>query len=122
MNAKAVGERLVALCQEGKNVEAINELYAGDVVSVEAVAPPEGERTAEGIEAVLGKNQWWFENHEVHSSAVRGPYPHGEDRFCAVFDFDVTFKPAGQRFKMEEVAHYTVQDGKIVREEFFYMT
>lgn len=120
MNAKAVGERLVALCSEGKNLDALDELYAADVVSVEAAKAPGMERTANGIDAVRGKNQWWIDNHEVHSSSVRGPFPHGDDRFCALFDFEVTFKPAGQRFKMEEVAHYTVKDGKIVREEFFY--
>jgi len=27
---------------------------------------------------------------------------------------------AGQRMKMDEVALYTVKDGKIVHEEFFY--
>lgn len=120
MNAKAVGERLVALCSEGKNLDALDELYSADVVSVEAAKAPGMERTANGIDAVRGKNQWWIDNHEVHSSSVRGPFPHGDDRFCALFDFEVTFKPAGQRFKMEEVAHYTVKDGKIVREEFFY--
>ncbi len=120
MNAKAVGERLVALCSEGKNLDALDELYSADVVSVEAAKAPGMERTANGIDAVRGKNQWWIDNHEVHSSSVRGPFPHGDDRFCALFDFEVTFKPAGQRFKMEEVAHYTVEDGKIVREEFFY--
>lgn len=121
MNAMAVGERLVSLCREGKNMDVIEELYSDDVVSVEAMAPPDGgDRTSNGIEAVRGKNQWWNENHEVHEASVRGPYPHGDDRFCALFEFEVTFKPADQRFKMEEVAHYTVKDGKIVREEFFY--
>ena len=58
-------------------------------------------------------------NHEIHGASVRGPFPHG-DRFCVLFEYDVTFKPEGKRFKMEEVAHYTVHDGKVVREEFFY--
>lgn len=121
MSANAVGERLVALCAEGKNMDAISELYADDVTSVEATAPPEGgDRESKGIDAIRGKNEWWMENHEVHDAAVRGPFPHGEDRFCALFEFDVTFKPSGQRFKMEEVALYTVEDGKITREEFFY--
>ncbi len=121
MDAMAVGERLVSLCREGKNMDAINELYADDVVSVEAMEPPAGgDRTSQGIDAIRGKNQWWNENHEVHDASVRGPYPHGDDRFCALYEYEVTFKPAGQRFKMEEVAHYTVKDGKVVREEFFY--
>ncbi len=120
MNAKEIGERLVSLCKEGRNMDAINELYADDVVSVEAAAPSGEDRTSHGIEAVRGKNKWWADNHEVHGTSVRGPFPHGDDRFCALFEFDVTFKPEDKRFKMEEVAHYTVSDGKVVREEFFY--
>ena len=29
-------------------------------------------------------------------------------------------KPSGQRMQMEEAAFYTIRNGKIVREEFFY--
>jgi ketosteroid isomerase-like protein len=32
----------------------------------------------------------------------------------------VTFKPTGQRMQMTEMALYTVKDGKIAQEEFFY--
>jgi ketosteroid isomerase-like protein len=115
-----IGERLVELCREGKNMDAINELYDPNVVSVEAAAPPQGQREVRGIDAVRGKNQWWGENHEVHGASTRGPFPHGDDRFCVLFEFDVTNKPSGQRMKMEEVALYTVTNGKISKEEFFY--
>ena len=110
MNAKEIGQKLVALCREGKNLESINTLYAGNIVSVEAADPPGGSRIAEGLEAVRGKNQWWSENHEIHSAAVEGPYPHGDDRFAVRFAYDITNKPSGKRMKMDEV----------VREEFFY--
>ncbi len=122
MNALEIGQKLVAMCREGRNMDAINELYADDVVSVEAMAPPEGgEREMSGIDAVRGKNDWWNENHEVHDASVAGPFPHGDDRFCVHFKFDVTSKPmGGQRFSMEEIGLYSVADGKITKEEFFY--
>ncbi len=121
MSAQEIGQTLVDLCREGRNLEAVDRLYAADVVSVEAMAPPDGgERTSRGIDAVRGKNQWWIENHEVHGASVAGPFPHGDDRFCVHFAFDVTFKPSGQRFQMEEVALYTLEDGRVTREEFFY--
>ncbi|MBC7975998.1 MAG: nuclear transport factor 2 family protein, partial [Myxococcales bacterium] len=47
------------------------------------------------------------------------PYPNG-DRFAVRFNYDVTHKPSSKRIQMDEVALYTVKDGKIVREEFFY--
>ena len=120
MSALEIGQKLVAFCKEGKNLDAINSLYADDVVSVEAADPPGGERTASGIDAVRGKNQWWTENHEIHSASVEGPWPHGDDKFAVRFSYDVTNKPSGQRIKMDEIAVYTLTNGKVSREEFFY--
>ncbi len=68
-----------------------------------------------------GKNQWWSENHELHSTSVEGPWPHGDDRFAVRFAFDITHKPSGMRMKMDEIGLFTVSDGKVVREEFFYV-
>lgn len=126
-DVKTVGERLVELCRQGNNRQAIEELYADDIVSVEACDMPASDdcpggssRTIEGIDAVLGKTDWWYENHTVHSGACRGPYCHRPDRFAVVFNYDVTFKPANQRMQMEEVGVYTVRDGKVSREEFYY--
>jgi ketosteroid isomerase-like protein len=51
---------------------------------------------------------------------VARSYPHGEDRFAVRLSYDVTNKPSGRRMKMDEIALFTVADGKIVREEFFY--
>jgi ketosteroid isomerase-like protein len=121
MKLKEIGQRLVDLVKEGKNLEAIYELYGKDIASIEAAAPAQGgERVSKGVDAVKAKNEWWAENHEVHGASAKGPFPHGEDRFCVVFEYDVTNKPSGQRFDMQEVALYTVSGGKIVREEFFY--
>lgn len=121
-SALEVGRELLALVQEGRNIDAIDALYANDVESVEAAAMPDQPRTLNGHDAVRGKSEWWEANHDVHEANVRGPYPH-DDRFIMFFDFEVTAKGgpmAGQRYRMEEGALYTVKDGKIVKEEFFY--
>lgn len=120
MSAKEIGQKLVAFCKEGKNLESINTLYSENIESIEASAGPDGNRIAQGIEAVRGKNQWWSENHDIHSANVAGPYPHGEDRFAVRFEYDITNKPSGQRMQMDEVGLFTVEGGKIVKEEFFY--
>lgn len=119
MTTLEVGQKLVELCKQGKNLEAIQTLYAPNVASVEAMSMPNMPAEMNGIEAVLGKSQWWIENHEIHDAQCDGPFPHG-DRFIVRFGYDVTNKPSGQRIKMDEMALYTVADGKIVREEFFY--
>lgn len=118
-NALEIGQQLYDLCAQGQNVKAVDTLYADNVVSVEAVDMGNG-RKAEGKAAIRGKNTWWMDNHEVHNATVKGPFPHGEDRFAMFFDYDITGKQDGQRRQMAEVGLYTVANGKIVREEFFY--
>jgi len=121
MTTLEVGKKLVELCKQGKNAEAMETLYAPDIVSVEAAAMANFPAEARGREAVLAKSKWWSENHTVHSAVTEGPWPNG-DRFAVRFVYDVTNKPSNQRFQMEEIALFSVKNGKIVREEFFYAT
>ena len=122
MTTKEIADQLVALCRAGKNLEATETLLGADIVSVE----PSGNETMPAVQtgrdAVRGKNQWWINNHTIHSAQIKGPFPNG-DRFAVIFNFEVTPKAGpmtGKRFRMEEVALYTVSDGRISREEFFY--
>jgi hypothetical protein len=120
MNTLEVGKKLVELCNQGKNDEAIEALYSHDIVSVEAGAPPGESAEKRGIEAIRGKSKWWFDNHIVHSAKSEGPFPNG-DRFAVRFTYDITAKHMNNlRLVMDEVGLFTVKDGKIVREEFFY--
>lgn len=119
MNSTEIGKKLVAMCREGKFEEAMKALYDKNIVSVEAMAPPGGSKEVKSLDACLGKAKHFNETTEVHSARVEGPFPNG-DRFAVFFDFDVTHKEQNQRGKMTEVAVYTVKDGKIVHEEFFY--
>lgn len=119
MTTQEVAQQLVDLCKEGKFMEAVQTLYAQDIVSVEATPMPDGTREMTGIDAVIGKGNWWADNHEVHSASVEGPLVAGS-HFCVRFTLDVTFKPTGKRTTMDELAIYHVKDGKVAREEFFY--
>jgi ketosteroid isomerase-like protein len=119
MTTQEVANKLVKLCSESKFAEATKTLYSPDIVSVEAGAPPGGSRETKGLDAVLAKGEWWTTNHEVHSATVEGPLVVGS-HFAVLFKLDVTFKPEGRRFQMEEIGVYKVADGKVVYEEFFY--
>ena len=114
-----LAKQLVEHCNKGENHKAIESLYSPDVVSVEAGAPPGQSREAKGLHAVLGKSKWWAENHIIHSAKVEGPWPH-DDRFIVRFTYDVTLKSSNKRFTMDETGLFTVKNGKVVREEFFY--
>lgn len=117
-----IADKLVTYCREGKEAQGLQELYSPDAVSVEATPMEGGSAESAGLEAIKGKHDWWFNAHEVHSSKVEGPFFHGPDRFGVIFEMDVTNKESKQRMQMRELGVYTVKDGKIVREEFFYNT
>ena len=119
MSTMEIARKLVELCKQGKNQEALDTLFATDAVSLEAGAPPGMQREAKGLAAIKAKGEWWLANHEVHSASMTGPWPH-DDRFIVGFQYDITNKPSGNRMKMNEVGLFTVKNGKIVREEFFY--
>jgi len=119
MTTAEVATQLVALCRDGKFLEAIDTLYADNVASVEARPWPDSGRETHGKDAVKGKSLWWFDNNEVHSATVTGPFV-SPDRFAVVFHFDYTKKADGQRVQFSETAVYDVENGKIVRDEFLY--
>ena len=121
MTNQEVGKKYVALCKEGRFDECLNSLFAKNAVSVEAGAPPGMDRTASGLDAIKAKGKWWADNHTVHKAETFGPYPH-DNRFAVRFVFDITHKPSGKRMTMDEIGLFTVDNGKITREEFFYPT
>lgn len=111
---------LLEHCRNGTEAEGLDTLYASDAVSVEAVDISGGGVETKGVEAIKGKHEWWGNAFEVHDSRVEGPYIHGKNRFGVIFELDATNKESGERSQMKEFAVYTVDNGKIVREEFFY--
>lgn len=121
MDIKQLATELVALCNEGKDADAMNRFYADTIVSIEGADSEEMAARIEGIDAVRGKAEWWYANHEVHSLSATGPYlGHAPDEFAVRFQMDITPKQGGDRMQMDEVALYRVADGKIVEERFLY--
>jgi ketosteroid isomerase-like protein len=120
MTVEAIAKRYVAMCQKGMFNQVLDELFAANAVSVEAFAPPgAGSPEAVGLPAIRAKGEWWAGNHDIHSMVVTGPYPNG-NRFAVRFELDVTHKPSKKRIQMDEIGLFTVENGKITREEFFY--
>lgn len=114
-----LGQRYVALCRERRFETCLRELFSEDAVSAEAWAPPGVERLASGLPAIAAKGERWERDNELHSLELSGPFPF-EQRFAVFFRFEVTHKPSQRRMQMEEVGLFLVENGKIVREEFFY--
>ena len=119
MNTSEVAGKFVTMCNQGKNFDVMKELYAGNIVSVEAVRRKTGSFETAGKAEVIQKSAEWAGAHEIHGGKVDGPFLLG-DRFAVVFEFDVTVKATGERIQDREIAVYTVANSLITREEFFY--
>ena len=116
-----IANDLVSMCSQGQFMEVIEKHYSPNIESVEPMpGTPDRPNPMKGIDAIKGKNQWWAANHEVHGLRIDGPFV-GKDHFACRMWLDVTAKHMGNmRMQMEEMCLYTVKDGKIVKEEFYY--
>lgn len=122
MLAKDVGEKLVEFCNAGTPEQAVTELYADNIVSIEPQMDAQDVGgIVEGMPALLEKHAQWDANMEVHESIAEGPYlGRNPDEFVVKFAMQGTPR-GGERQHMQEVGRYTVVQGKIVREEFMYL-
>jgi hypothetical protein len=120
MTVEAIAKRLVQLCNDGKAEAAVDELYARDIVSIEANGTPEMPARIQGLDAVQKKSEWWYANNEVHGMTAEGPFiGNRKDQFAVRFVLDLTPK-GGKRLSMTEIGLYTVRGEKIAQEEFLY--
>jgi hypothetical protein len=117
MTTEEVAKKVVELTRKQAWHEAVDQLYAKDIVSVEAHSMGGGSPETRGIEGIRGKVDWWVGEMQVNDCKVSGPFV-AHDRFVVQYDMDVTNKKTKERMELSEVGVYTVKDGKIVREEF----
>ena len=116
MTTQEIAQDLVALCRAGKYAEAGEKHWADDVLSIEAAGENPEQR---GKSAARGKHDHWESANDVHDAQVGDPWVNG-DQFVVRFTIDQTQKATGQRMILDEVGLYTVRNGKIVEERFFY--
>jgi hypothetical protein len=117
MSRVEVATKLVEYCRKGEWMKAVDDLYAKDIVSVEAREMENMPTEMRGMDQVRGKTEWWEKNMQVHSAKATGPFV-ARDTFVVQFDVDVTDKASKKRMQMSEVGIYTVKEGKVAREEF----
>ena len=113
-----VANRLSELFKNFQWEKAQDELYSEDAQSIEPPGNP-GLPTVKGLDKIKEKGrQWDAMVEEMHGGSVGDPIVAG--KYIAVtMEMDVTMKGQG-RVKMDEIALYKVEDGKIVSEQFFY--
>lgn len=117
MSAAEIGTQLVAMFNQGQFTEIEDKFWnKKEIASIEGV----GVGMAWiGVKAVRAKNEAWMEDHVIHGGSAEGPYV-GSTGFAVRFKMDVETKSTGERNIMDEIGVYSVEDGKIVCEEFMY--
>jgi hypothetical protein len=117
METKQIAKRLKELCDKGEFEGALNELFAEDAVSIEAMAGNGFEKETKGLPAIRKKGELWNSMVEqFHGSSLSEPVVAGQS-FALAMTIDATMKGRG-RTTMTELCIYRVKDGKIVSEEF----
>jgi len=115
MSLQSVGQRFVELCNQGKNFDVMETMYADDIVSVE----PTGKQTV-GQQAVIDKSRRWAAANTIHGETVTGPFFCQPNQFAVSISFDVTRNDSGQRMTLDELAVYVVENDLITRETFYF--
>lgn len=119
MTIQELAAKLANYCRNGQFETALKELYADDTVSIEPFPTPGFEKETKGKEACFAKAELFNSMvEEVHAIAVSEPLIT-ENIIAFTLDMDLTMKEKG-RTKMNELCVYTVKDGKIIAEQFFY--
>ena len=87
--------------------------YADGWISIE------GDGTLfKGRDEVSAKYKKWQDSTKVYGVEIEGPFV-GQSGFSVIFEIDMEPKDGSfPRTKAKEVADYTVENGKIVKEEF----
>ena len=118
MTTRDIANRLNELFKENKWMEAQDELFSEDAISIEPDHSP-GLKRAEGLEAIKKKGRDFNEMvEEVHGGYASEPIVAG-NHIAVTMGMDATYKGMGRQ-KMDEIVVYEVKDGKIVKEQFFY--
>ncbi|MEP6738463.1 MAG: SnoaL-like domain-containing protein [Chryseolinea sp.] len=112
-----VADLYYELSEKGEFDRILTDLYDQNIRSVE----PEHSnwQSVQGIGKVKEKAEQWHSMIEVmHGGYTNKPQVAG-NFFTCVMGMDATLKDK-QRLKMDEVAVFEVQNGRIVLEQFFF--
>jgi hypothetical protein len=110
-SAEEIGQSLVALFNAGKSDEAESTWYHRKIESIE-----DDGSVFDGWKGVQEKSKWWKEHFTILSMEAKGPYVSATG-FTVIYVGRLRM-PDGTQVDAHECGVYTVERGRIVREQF----
>ncbi len=115
-----VARAYTALLLAGQFTAAGDQFWAADVKSVEPREVPNvSAAEIAGIAAVRAKNARWFKTQHIDDLTIDGPFVTG-NQFALFMDMMITNRADGDSHPFTEIGVFTVCDGRIVEERYFY--
>lgn len=112
---EVIGKDLVQMVNRGvADTEIWDKHFDRNFVSIEG----HGKSWA-GRAAVQAKNDAWASEWDIESMIAEGPYV-GATGFSVKYVAELRYRPTGRKHTQHEVGVYTVRNGKVIIEEFFY--
>lgn len=116
-----IAHQCIALWNAGKHPEAYRRFYAEDAVKVEPTSLGEFGNELKGRDNLV-RHEEMIQGDIASVNSVyvaEGPFI-GASGFSVVIKSDFTMNDSGIRFIFREVGVFTVEAGKITREEYLY--
>lgn len=118
MTTQQIAAQFNELAQQEKWFDIQDKFFSDDVKSIEPADSPYFGY-AEGKAAVRRKAEDFVDRiTALHSAYTSEPLVAG-DHFAVARELDITVQPHG-RIQIKQLMLYTVKEGKIVSEQFFY--
>ena len=115
-----VARDFTAMLRLGQFEAAGARFWADDITSIEPADLPDGiEAFVHGIDAARAKSRAWFAASRIEDLSIDGPFITG-DQFALFMDMVIVSRASGEGQPFDEIALYTVRNGQITEERYFY--
>ena len=119
-NVQDVASDFTSMLRQGRFVDAGNRYWAEAVTSLEPIDLSTNiPASVSGIDAARGKAQFRFGEGRIEDLGIDGPFITG-DQFALFLDMLITDPATGTARPFTGIAIFTVRDGRIIDEIFFY--
>jgi len=109
-----------AMLRLGQFAAAGEKYWADAVTSTEPMDLPGGiSARVSGLEAVRAKSKIWLGANRIDDLSIDGPFVTG-NQFALFMDMMIVGRADEEARPFTEIALYTVRDGRITEERYFY--